>query len=348
MTTKLSAYGYINAKLRARLSKILTESDLTALLRADSAAEVVNLLDGTDYRDAAQVFVDTGNIRQAEAALFETEAGFFSDIAQRVSGPPGDFVTALMSRYEVETLKRALRLWYEKRIKQRDVADEADYLYAGFPRLRVYDIIEAESLGEIAGLLVQTPYASLIAEVAQRDISQYGLFPVETALDKYYFSRLTESMNNLSKTDRDIAGKLIGVEIDLENLERIVRFKDLYGFSNEEFSNYLIPFGSLLKSTDAQGASSEIIKTFISKRYAALAPLLDSVEREKYSNLLLLEAVLHEVLSLEVKRALLGYPFSVGIILAYLFLKRREVRQVVLILNAKAYGLNEERVRDLL
>jgi len=348
MATKLAAYGYINAKLRTRLSKILENPELISLLRAKTSAEVVSLLEDTEYRDAAETFADTGNIRLTEAALFETEVKFFTDVADKIDGAPGDFVATLLSRYEVETLKRAIRLWFEKTVKQRDVENEANYLYTGFPRLRIDEIVEAENIGEIAVILEHTPYGTIVSETAQSETLQLGLFPLETSLDKFFFATLIGSMNKLSKDDGKIAGKIIGVEIDLENLERIVRFKDLYGFSHERLADYLIPSGALLRPADTEGNSADIIKSYVSGHYRGLVPLLDSLGREKYSNLILLEAVLNEVLTVEVRRALLGYPFTIGIILAYLFLKRREVRRIVRILNAKAYGLDEERLRDLL
>ncbi len=347
MATKLASYGFINAKLRTRLSKILEDPEMTALLRADSAAEVVSLLEPTDYQEAAKTFVDTADIRLTEAAIFEAEVAFFTDVVDKISGPPGNFVAALLLRYEVETLKRALRIWFEKHVKQRDVTGEIDYLYDGFPRLRVKEIIEAKTLVEVSELLARTPYSKALNKAAQTEISRWGLFSLETDLDRLFFTTLSERMHNLSKTDRKIAGKIIGVEIDLENLERVVRFKDLYGFSHEQLMDYLIPSGALLKKPDMKGESSEIIKSYVTGHYRGLTPLLESLGREKYSNLILLEAVLNEVLAVEVKRALLGYPFTIGIILAYLFLKRREARRIVRILNAKAYGIDEERLRDL-
>ena len=123
----LAEYGPIHAKLRTRLSKILTEQKLIGLLRAETAAEVAGMLEGTEYREAASVVAETGNIRRAEALLYETEVRFFGEIAEQVSGPPGDFVAAMICRYEVETLKRALRLWFEKQVKRRHITDEADY-----------------------------------------------------------------------------------------------------------------------------------------------------------------------------------------------------------------------------
>ncbi len=348
MATKLATYGFINAKLRTRLSRIVGDPELNALLRAETAAEVAGLLEDTEYGAAAAAFADSGDIRRAEAMLFETEIKFFTDIAGEVAGGPGEFISALMLRYEVETLKRTLRLWFESQIKKRGIGNEADYLYKGFPRLQVLDLIEAPNPEEIAVLLSQTPYGEIVAGALKGDTRHQGLFEVETSLDRYFFSQLSSCMEKLPKADRKIAQRLTGVEIDLENMERIVRFREFYGFSHERLLDYIIPSGVAFQAHDLTGDSAEIIKSYVTGHYAGLTPLLGKLSGERYSNLVLIEAVLNEILSLEVKRILLGYPFTLGIVLAYFFLKRREVRRIILILNAKAYGFDEERMRGLL
>jgi V/A-type H+-transporting ATPase subunit C len=58
--------------------------------------------------------------------------------------------------------------------------------------------------------------------------------------------------------------------------------------------------------------------------------------------------LLQEILDREVRKILGGYPFTIGIILAYSLLERRETSRIVTILNAKLYELDPERVRTVL
>jgi V/A-type H+-transporting ATPase subunit C len=345
MATRLATYGYINAKIRARLSKLLGPPELSALISAATTDEVVELLRNTDYRDAASAIAETGDIRRAEALLFETEIRFITDIAANLSGKPGEFVKTLLLRYEVETLKRALRLWFERNVKNRDAGEESDYLYDGFSKIKVREVINAENLEEIAGLLEHTRYGDIMRETAASGVGT-GLFAVEVSLDNLFFSALLDQIALLQKDDRKIARKLFGIEIDLENLERIVRFKEVYGLGTDSLAEYLIPSGAVPGKVDIGGSSGEIIRAFVGAKYPALTTAVEASSGE--SNLLMLGTILHEVLSIEVKRALLGYPFTLGIVLAYFFLKRREVRRIVFLLNAKALDLDEARVRNML
>ena len=58
--------------------------------------------------------------------------------------------------------------------------------------------------------------------------------------------------------------------------------------------------------------------------------------------------MMEEIMKHEVKRILSGYPFTIGIILAYFMLKGDELRKVRTILNAKLYGLQQERIDSLI
>jgi V/A-type H+-transporting ATPase subunit C len=58
--------------------------------------------------------------------------------------------------------------------------------------------------------------------------------------------------------------------------------------------------------------------------------------------------VLEQVLLHETRRMLLGYPFTIGIVLSYFIFKKNEIKKVRAILNAKQYRIPEERIKDLI
>ena len=66
------------------------------------------------------------------------------------------------------------------------------------------------------------------------------------------------------------------------------------------------------------------------------------------SRMALLERILEEILMWEIRRILTGYPFTIGIIIAYFVLKRSEIRRIMTVLNAKFYALPEERIEAVL
>jgi V/A-type H+-transporting ATPase subunit C len=50
----------------------------------------------------------------------------------------------------------------------------------------------------------------------------------------------------------------------------------------------------------------------------------------------------------EARRALAGFPFTIGIILGYLILKRLETRNIISILYSKSYGMKPDQIRGIL
>jgi len=73
-------------------------------------------------------------------------------------------------------------------------------------------------------------------------------------------------------------------------------------------------------------------------------PIKDLAEE----NIHLIESLLYEILLKEVRKTLAGNPFTIGTIFGYLILKRRETRNIVSLLYAKACGMKKEDLSRLI
>lgn len=355
MPGRLETYAFINAKLRTRLSKILSEDHVRQLARAPSLPEAIQLLRAGPFETIEEIYRKTGDLKMGELELFHREVELHLEVESLVESRVKGFVHALTARYEVEALKNALRLWFDRRIRGRSIESAVGYLYRPVihHELKVDAIINLETLEEIGRALEGTPYAAVIRENAGAALERNSIFPIEIALDQDYYRRLLEAARDLSRRDREIAGRLIGVEIDLQNIDWIVRFKTTYGLSLEEALRYVIPQGYNVGEQvirDAYSASNvnEILSDLMKKRYPALRPLLAAQGGEAHSRLVLIERILDHILEAEVRRALVGDPFTIGIILAYFILKRNELRRIMTILNAKFYQIPTDRIEGLL
>ena len=69
--------------------------------------------------------------------------------------------------------------------------------------------------------------------------------------------------------------------------------------------------------------------------------ILQKIEKElNFKNkMTLIEDMLNQILMIEVKNTLVGYPFTIGIVIAYLLLKRIEIKNLVSLLNLKYYEI---------
>ena len=157
----------------------------------------------------------------------------------------------------------------------------------------------------------------------------------------------------MSHKDRSLALRLVGVEIDLQNINWIIRFKNFYDLPLEAVLAAIVPGGFNLDMVVmeelyvAQNVTS-VLQGFVKRKYPGLSTLLSSHLSDSTSRLLLIRRILEEIMKHEVQRILAGYPFTIGIILSYFVLKRNELKKIRTILNAKHYRIEQERIESMI
>ena len=101
----VAAYSFINAKLRARISKILPEDTFQALARTQSLPEALALLRDTAFSFLEDIYNRTGDIKLAEFDLFNLEVLLYADINRHLSGAAAELSSTLSLRFEIDNLK---------------------------------------------------------------------------------------------------------------------------------------------------------------------------------------------------------------------------------------------------
>ncbi len=354
MASQVQRYAFINAKLRARISKLLGENLLERFIDAPTFHDALALLRGTSYSMIGEIYTKTGDVKAGELGLFRQEVELYREIEKYVEHEVRDVVRALAASYEIENLKTALRHFFRQRIREEGSGKEPEYLFLEkilheFDPIRIAD---APGFTRIIEELRDTPYGQLVEENRDAVERERSLFPLEIALDHYYYRELIASAERLNKTDRREALRLIGVEIDLQNINWIIRFKSFYNLPLEKVVALTIPSGfrgtekSVMEAYASQSVAG-ILEGVIKKKYPGVATLLATPTADTHSRLLLIERILEQILVHEVGRILAGYPFTIGIILSYFILKKNEVRMIRTVLLAKQYRLPKERIRGL-
>jgi V/A-type H+-transporting ATPase subunit C len=348
----LKTYAFINAKLRTRISKILPEDFVRQLIRSRSLAESVQMLAETDFHPVQRIYEQTGDIKMAELELLSKEVEIYLELEKLVEEDVRGFVQALAERFEIESLKNAIRLWFDAKIRGRSIENAGGYLLRRqiHHSIDLDGIINADTLERVANLLERTPYAGIVREQAARVMEGASLFPLELALDRYLYARLVEAVEQLKPRDREIARRLIGVEIDLQNAGRLIRFKHFYSLDTDQALRHTLPGGlnlsvDLMRESYASERADRELSALVGKRYPELSTLLSTQDQVKSTaRLTMIERILEQILALEVRKILAGYPFTIGIILAYFILKANEIRKIMTVLNAKFYNWPEERI----
>jgi V/A-type H+-transporting ATPase subunit C len=355
MSGRLGKYAFINAKLRTRISEILSEDFFDRLIRAPSLPEAIQLFRGTSFDFLESVYSQTGDIKMLELELLKREIYLYREIEGYLTGDIRSFILSLALYYEIYNLKNVLRLWFDSTVRGRAIGEAVGYIVREsiLNPLPIDAILNADSMDQIIESLQETPYSDVLRKAAGRVESQESLFAAEIELDRFFYMQLLQNIQELVSKDREIARKIIGVEIDIQNVNWLIRFKSVYDLPLEEAIRCIIPQGRSMDEETARRIytsenPSEMLSAFIKKIYPALLSTASSQSQDSASRFLLLEAVLNQILMQEVRRALQGYPFTIGTILAYFVLKKEEIKRILTLINAKNYELSEERIRRIL
>ncbi|MPL95555.1 hypothetical protein SDC9_41727 [bioreactor metagenome] len=103
----VTVYGFINAKLRAKIGLMRQDRLSESLLKAASLVEAVGVLRDSRYHDVAQAYDQTGDLQQMELVLLQKEIEMYREVQKYLEGSPSDFVRQLLGKIEVDNLKTA-------------------------------------------------------------------------------------------------------------------------------------------------------------------------------------------------------------------------------------------------
>lgn len=340
MPGPLATYAFVNAKIRTRISLLLSDDDYRRFEAASTFEELLDLLSGTPYREAAIAYRGTGDPNICELSLHGAEQDVYEDLLPHLSGAPAGIVSALYYRLEIENIKAALRIWFEREVRGIPNEQKNGYLpRRPWPRGVQGDrLIESDSLdallnhlGEALGIRPSLPDAESVSAGG-------SLFRVEIELDRHYFDALSAAVGKLEGRDHQVAARLVGLQADIENIRRIARLSSFYDLPAELITRSLIDIPSSRIRAAKIGADLSLDEV-VSDRFPEIGALLSGSQRSLLSRIDLVEEALEHEVEREVKRVLGGYPFTVGIVLSYCMLKEREISNIMSLLNQKRYSL---------
>jgi vacuolar-type H+-ATPase subunit C/Vma6 len=161
-----------------------------------------------------------------------------------------------------------------------------------------------------------------------------------SAIDQYYFTRLWAASNLPDPLDAQSAKSLIGEAIDHVNI--LVAFRTrLMGLDARTASTMMIPvnyglsqsFDELPEANNTQSLARILEKT----RYVHILETATAFDTAA------VEYALNRSHAKTCVNTFAGFPFNVGLALAFLFLKNYELRDLFGLINAKANNVPSER-----
>ncbi|MGB9937463.1 MAG: V-type ATP synthase subunit C [Methanobacterium sp.] len=336
-------YAYPNARVRARMGRLLNEKQLTEIIEADNLEEVKNYLRGLpDYAK----YVDQYPLEKAlDAQLAET----YDTLAKIAPGGIKPIFKMLLQKWDVTNIK-SLIIAKEAGLSREETID----LLVPFGEINetMDKILDAKNVTDIINGLEGTPYARVLDDALPAYENTGMILPLEASLDKYFMENLMKAASNPEEESTKTLRSYIGTQVDATNLSIILRSK-VEGLKYEDINDYIIPKGyqirewklkDLMEADDVSGVISSLEGT----EYAQI--LADaSAEYAKTGSVAPLEAALDQEIRKTAKSLSMKIPFGVGPIIGYLNRKDKEVRNLKVITRAKReVGFPNSQIKEML
>jgi vacuolar-type H+-ATPase subunit C/Vma6 len=213
----------------------------------------------------------------------------------------------------------------------------------GVATVDVEELAGARDLRDFVERLAGTGYHAPLAAAFHR-VESAGPFALEVALELDFYQKLWLAADSLKRSDADRARRILGTLFDVLNLSWIATYRGALGIPPEETVNYTLREGRHLDPG-------------LRRRLAEGETWEDALARTPYGRILSEAsppgreaacAALWRHLARVATRELSSDPFHIGVPLGLLLSLEIEVRDLRIILAAKALALPAAELRDRL
>ncbi len=338
----LARYAATNAIIRTLLSDLLDKRDYQSITSAQSVdgawAELRKTCYGRWIPDEAP-----RDLLEIERLLNHASVEHFRRSLKLLKGKPLHVANLLLSRWELDDLEFALRIWHGG---EKNLARHLSYpsLVHDVP---IYEVVEAESIDAVALALRHTPYFEPVARAIPAYKAKKSIFYIEIELEKDYYSRLCSGISELGGMDAKNGLKIVSAEIDLTNLMLMRRLVEYFDVETSALKDYAIPGGSRVSQSIISGAVTkdslvEIESKLIEKKSTSFS------HRDKLASILALEGFVRMMSIQAATRALVAYPFTINCVFAFYLLKRNELHNLRTIFSGAILGVEQSQVMSML
>jgi len=342
-----SDYAAGNARVRVKYSTLLTRKDFVALSEATDLDSLLTQLKTTPYGTYLELAKDKE--LTARRAAFLIRQRLSDEFHTIINASPDSAKNVLMQVYrlhEVNNLKAVLR-----GIVINSTWDKVRFVLFPFgPEgvLPAQAMVETGNVAQAVELLRGTPYYDTLAFAMNRYSAEQSLFPIEVALDLAYWRELWSNVKKLSREDQDYASRIIGSMLDMNNLMWAIRYSVYHKLSEEEVINYTLPIGYRVHDDSIRSIAAGAEITHIVKNLYPEMRNVDDVLLDLHTGLPRLEMMLEKQIAQKCHGVFEGNPFQIGIPLGYLVLLDYEIRDLTVLIEAKANQVPVDKYNEFL
>ncbi len=331
----VSRYAAVVTKMRSLSAKLLTLEDYEKLLQASDYETVQKYFKQSEsYR--LEIMNDS-TAAESERALKRIMFRRQARLLPFLSDEDLNFVKLMLRRSEIDALKQIMRAIHSgKQLISFDFEPQSYFEIKDFD-----DLLTAESLDQCIKKLLPTTYGKVLKAYIGSDDEEI-LFYLETTIDRFYFKELLALAQNLNPEDKKIMVEILGINIDLLNLQWLYRGKNFYQIKPEGLFNYVLEGGSKISLSDLK-------ELCYIESPATLLKEMPSVYRQNFeTGELLIESNMERMLYQSFTKKIGINSMNLSAIIFYMHKLEYEMRDIFTILESKRYGLAANDVNKFL
>lgn len=337
----VSGYAAISARVRAMYSSLLSPQDFARLSDAPDFSTLITQLKQTAYGPYLENLKEKDMTPQkVDSAIKGRLADSYYSVIHMAPEHARSLLKHLYRYFEVQNLKAVLRAIITDPSWER--VQDVLFPMGTMTVLPAQAMVEAGSVAAAVELVQGTPYYETLSFAMKRYSAEQNLFPLEVALDLYYWRQLWQEAKKLQGQDREQASRIIGSLMDVNNLMWVIRYKIYHGLSEEEVINYTLPFGFRVRDEDVRAIAAGADLASVVGRVFPGIPDLNALLEEPRAGLPKLEIELKRRLMQQCLAAFTGNPFHIGIPLAFLVLSELEIEDLTVLIEAKSSQMPED------
>jgi V/A-type H+-transporting ATPase subunit C len=318
----MNQYAYLNARVSILAGRLLSETQLMALLNQPLSSIIEA---GEDLQ---------ANHTQIEQAWLIRMLADFQVIVRPLSGRVRELFLYWFHKRDIANIKTIIR----GKVAKLDATTISEQLLqlGNLSTLPIKELLRTEDIGELLRQLEKTPYASIARQARRVYEKEHQIYSLDAAIDRHYLLGFVQRVQAIESHEQQHFLPLIQIIMDRFNLIWLLRYRFTYQLSAAETYYLLVPKSSrfnprLLQSLVEFNSLPEILANLPEPLYTLLHDANDTLTVEK-------------LLIMEIQRIaqLTLHQFSLAKAFAYVLLRELELRRIMAIVKGKQLNLKND------
>ncbi len=341
--------NYTEAKVRGKKSFLLERQQLYSLAEFRSQTEILGFLADGPYGLELSKLQESSSPVEVERAVRLSFARSLRNLISTAKGSVKRFLVEYTRRFEAYDLAALVLFRSQEKPWEEYVATRLPLGVMNEKELhKLYSVEDLETLASEVG--------DEKLEERLEGIELEGLTTDKASLVRDIFNgwgeeRFYDFINKeLGGRDKESCLPIVGSSIDLLNLTIILRSK-LIGISDIQGHLAPVRWKLLDKGINYVAASEDVAQALDRASSLPYYRSILSGARQRYEeakSLSFIELLIRKHMLDESRDILMGFPFTLGVELAFLVLKENEARNLAAVVSGVGAGLRPEQVRPLI